>query len=303
MSSTTTETLVYLSERKLWNMARGRGVPTDHTQRERATDASARLSLPSALGTSASAEIRAHSERVDAQQRARTSDRVLDGVIDSLRRDGLCDLDSAMRTPREGEWFRFHRDLRFGYGSADDDHAVAAAVFVDREPVDECGRGGLLMTGSPWHLREPYRPDEGTEIHGARSGSGTGRLFAWLEAVRTARESDDRTDADPFDDPLFHRDRSPDGPTEPTDMYRLFADDDWMARPRFPHLVHPAPCEGIAQATLVSVCHQTTVIMASPLYLRVLSVPKDEAATESPPPQRSHFHFRRRLPRPSSVAN
>jgi hypothetical protein len=130
---------------------------------------------------------------------------------------------------------------------------------------------------------EPYRPNDGEEILGARSGSSTGYLLRWLDAVRQARESDESSGTDRFGDCRSQRDRSPDGPPEPIDMYRLFASDDWMVRPRLPQLTNPAPCEGIAQASLTSVHAETAVVMASPLYVRVLSLPEDEHVDDSAP--------------------
>jgi hypothetical protein len=64
-------------------------------------------------------------------------------------------------------------------------------------------------------------------------------------------------------------------------MYGLFARDDWMVQPRSPQPLDFASCEGIAQASLVSVYCDTAVIMASPLYVRVLSLPEDETSGES----------------------
>jgi hypothetical protein len=241
-------------------------------------------------------ETHAERERADPQEPARRLARVLDSVIDKLQRDGLIDLYDDHRTPPDGGWFRFHRQLRFGYGSADDDRSVAAAVFVDRDPIDECGRAGLLMHGAPRHLREPYRPDEGEPIYGARSGSRNGYLFRWLETVREALESDERTDLSGFDEPLFRRGRDSDGPTAPRGMYRLFASDGWMTGPRFGQLANAAPCEGIAQASSVSVHDQTTVVMASPLYVRILSMAGDALEAGAPPRGRRRFGLKRYRP-------
>jgi hypothetical protein len=73
-------------------------------------------------------------------------------------------------------------------------------------------------------------------------------------------------------------------------MYRLFASDDWMVEPRFRQLLDFAPCEGIAQASLVSVHNETAVVMASPLYIRVLSVPEEPGGV-LPSPRRRRFRF------------
>lgn len=72
-------------------------------------------------------------------------------------------------------------------------------------------------------------------------------------------------------------------------MYRLFAQDDWMHNPRFPQLVDHAPCEGIAQATLVVAGESLTTVMATPLFLRVRSIP--QAPPPAAPGTRTLFPF------------
>jgi hypothetical protein len=79
-------------------------------------------------------------------------------------------------------------------------------------------------------------------------------------------------------------------------MYRLVASDGWMTGPRFGQLTNAAPCEGIAQASLVSVHDQTTVVMASPLYVRVLSMADDALEAGAPPDGRWRFGLRRHRP-------
>jgi hypothetical protein len=59
-------------------------------------------------------------------------------------------------------------------------------------------------------------------------------------------------------------------------MYRLLAE--WMTHPRFPQLLDHAPCEGVAQASLVSTWEETTVVIASPLYVRVRVFPSPRTA-------------------------
>jgi hypothetical protein len=175
------ESLIYLSETKLWNMARSRGISTAQFEFDFTAEVAGGVRASLTPRTSVSAAAHAEARHVDPQQRERAMDRMLNDVVVALRKDGLADLDLdySSQTPRDGGWFRFHRDLRFGYGSADDNRSVSALVLVDREPVGEPGRAGLLMNGSPWHLREPYRPPDGAQIAGARSGSSTGRLFRW----------------------------------------------------------------------------------------------------------------------------
>ena len=274
------ESLVYLSEQKLWDVAHARNLVEHHVERRHTTDAQARVSLPILPGTGVSAEACFHSERDDRHQARRATVRALEAVIKALDGDGLPHLESGTRSPRDGEWFRFHRDLRFGYGCSEDDHSIAALVLVDHEPVDRCGRAGLLMTGSPWHLRGPYRPPDGTKIYGARSGSGTGRLFEWLETVRRQREANEPVSVSSYEDLLFRREDALDGHSVPVSMYRLFASVGWI-EPSFPQLTNAAPCDGVAQVSRVSVDGDIAVVMASPLYVRVLSLPVNDDGTDS----------------------
>lgn len=47
---------------------------------------------------------------------------------------------------------------------------------------------------------------------------------------------------------------------------------------RIPQLTNPAPCEGIACATYIAVDHERTVVMGTPLYVRVCALRRSEVA-------------------------
>jgi hypothetical protein len=193
----------------------------------------------------------------------------LQGAVPLPHVDGEAGADDA--TPRQGEWFRFRRHLRFGVGAADDDHAVRALVLVDETPVDEDGAvPGLLLTGAPHHLQEPYAYDAPDGVAGARSGSGTGQLFKWLRAARDTLDEDARAGLDGPAADLFGSNPVRSSAATATSMYRLFARDDWL-EPPFPDISRPAFCEGVAIASLIMADSDLTVIMGSPLYVRVAS--------------------------------
>jgi hypothetical protein len=127
------------------------------------------------------------------------------------------------------------------------------------------------MFGDAEHLRAPYYSEELCNSPGSRSGSGTGVLFVWLQEVRRALEEDPSADLVSLRKMLADRPRV--GGRAASTMYQLFARDDWMDNPRFPQLLHHAPCEGIAQASLVAAEETLTVVMGSPLYVRVRGIP------------------------------
>jgi hypothetical protein len=68
-------------------------------------------------------------------------------------------------------------------------------------------------------------------------------------------------------------------------MYSLFARDDWMENPRFPEIVNHEPCEGVARATFVTVAETRTIVMASPLYVRVRAIPRPTRLIDEVPQQ------------------
>jgi hypothetical protein len=127
--------------------------------------------------------------------------------------------------PTQLEWFRFSRRLRFGAGHCDSDRSVRALVLVDAHAIDHDGGGqpGLLMTGSPRHVQEPYAYDDPDGTAAARSGSGTDELFRWLHDVRLAIEADHQAGLSGVADTLFGRNPISERPAVALDMYSLFA--------------------------------------------------------------------------------
>lgn len=266
--------LLYLSKGKVLERAGQLGIDTAWFERDVTVEGEARGAVPLLPGTGASGRVKVSARRVDPQPEGeRAIESTLERVVRQLSKRGLADLDAGEEAVREGAWFRFHRRLRFGVGSDDSTCSVRALILVDQEPVEDSGvTPGLLMNGSPEHLRPPYRSDGLGDQAGFRSGSGTGHLFRWLTAAREAREKDEAADLDALEVPLFATDRPRDDPHVPVAMYNLFARDDWMSHPRFPQLMSPATCEGVARADLVHTWGQTAVVMGSPLYVRVQSL-------------------------------
>lgn len=270
--------LIYVSERKLRQVALHLGISGPHFSKQLALEVDAGLTVPLAPIADVSARVTGRVERADDRTVERRLERTLSEVVAALERDGLPDLDVGEGKIFEGGWFHFHRDLNFGVGASDDDQSIRALVLVDQEPLDEGGIvPGLLMHGSMTHVLDPYRPDDVEALPGARSGSGTGTLFAW--AKRTSAMIDDAAIAElgPLEAAVF--DARPRRAAESAvDMYRLFAQEDWMAR--LPQLAHPAPCDGIARATFIAVDGESTVVMGTPLYVRMcpLADMSEEAA-------------------------
>jgi hypothetical protein len=271
---------VYISERKLFGLARAREIPVSWFEQEATFEVNGRLAVPIAPGTGMSVRADAKAERVQPEQRERAIEQLLARVVRSLEREGIADLDKGRGDIIDGGWFRFHRGLRFGVSSGEYDPSVCALVMVDREAVGEDGTvPGLLMFGSPQHLRPPYYSEELNNRPGARSGSATGTLFRWLQGARQALEDDPQLNLDPLREGL-----SLERLYAPSTMYGLFARDDWMGKPRFPQLVDHAPCEGVARATFVAAEDALTIVMASPLYVRVRAItPAARLIDETPP--------------------
>lgn len=275
--------LIYLSERKLLNMARSQGLDTAWFDTDVTAQVEGQGALPLLPGTGACAGGKVIAQRVDPQpRRERAMEQALEKLLRRLSKYELADLDAGEQGVHEGDWFRFHRRLRFGVGTDDSTGSVRALILVDQEPVDDSGIGaGLLMNGDPKHLRPPYRPDDVDDHPGHRSGSGTGRLFRWLNEAREAHEKTGVADRAAHEMGVFATDPPTEGGKVPVSMYNLFARDDWMTDPRFPQLVNPAACEGIAKAYLVRTWEQTTVVMGSPLYARTQSVPEVEVGEDA----------------------
>jgi hypothetical protein len=261
--------LVYLSEAKLLSLASQLGVKARWFETDVAVEATGRAAAPLAPGTGVSAQASVHAKRVDPRQRERSVERLLDDVVQRLDRLVLPDLDRGGGALSERGWFRFHRRLRFGVGTDNSTRSVRELVMVDREPVVDDGYvPGLLMNGSARHLQPPFRPADPDGLTGNRSGSNTGHLFRWLHDARRALDEDPAADLDALDVPLLGGDFPRECRDLPVQMYRLFANPDWMYDRRFPQLLDHAPCEGVAQASLITRHNDTAVVMGSPLYMR-----------------------------------
>lgn len=256
---------VYISERKLLALARARGISTAWFERHVTLEGAGRISLPLPTGTGISAKATASVERVQPDQHEHAIERLLDKVARELGRDGAVDLDAGIGTFTEGSWFRFHRRLRFGVASGEYDPDLRSLVLVDREAVEDYSLiPGLLMFGSPEHLRPPYRSRQLDRSPGERTGSSTGTLFRWLQTTRKSLEADPQSALNELQDGL-----SLEWPDAPHTMYSVLARSDWMANPGFPRFLDRRPCEGLAEVSLIAADDHRTTVMATPLYVRV----------------------------------
>jgi hypothetical protein len=203
-------------------------------------------------------------------------ERLLDRVVRALHNEGIADLDTATSRLTEGSWFRFHRRLRFGLASGEYDPDLRALVLVDREAVENYSvNPGLLMFGSPEHLRPPYRSQQIDTSPGARTGSSTGTLFHWLQTTRKLLEADPAADLNKLWDGL-----SLESPDAPHVMYEVLARPGWMGKPGFPRLLDRRPCEGLAEVSLIAADDGRTTVMATPLYVRVRQLPELDDPTK-----------------------
>jgi hypothetical protein len=269
--------LVYLSERKLLNLAIQLGLRTGSFDREVEVEGSAGLDagIPPIGRVSAKGSVR--TEYTDPGKRAKALATLLSQVVQKLGGDRLPNLEDAEGGIREGGWFRFHRMLRFGVGHADAIGEVKALIVVDERQVPQgLSIPGLLMNGSVAHVLDPYATDEMRNAPGSRSGSSSDRLFVWLDDARRALE------ADPQADPLsamsseyFQDELPPRDPYIAMEMYRVFAEERWVNPPLFPRLLNGGPCEGIAQASFIAVDDTATLVMGSPLFVRVCALPAE----------------------------
>lgn len=278
---------VYISDRKLLALARVRGISTAWFERYLTLEGSGELSFPLAPGTGVSASATAGVERVQPDSQEQAIERLLDKVIRKIRRDGVADLDAVTDTVTEGSWFFFHRRLRFGLASGEYDPDLRTLVLVDREAVgDHSSVPGLLMFGSPEHLRPPYRSGQLDRSPGARSGSSTGTLFRWLQTTRKSLEADPEADLNGLRDGL-----SLESSDAPHTMYSLLAREGWMGSPGLPRLLDRRPCEGLAEVSLIAAREGRTTVMATPLYVRVRQLPDPRGAIEGRSrPLRSLLH-------------
>ncbi len=276
---------VYLSERKLEQLCRTKDVKfpsRDHPPTE--TDVSASVSARVPLFADAAIEFNRKNQAggsIDRQSGLRLA---LKEAVDRLESCGLAELDDPhVRLHRAG-WFRFHRNLKFGVGSADHDYSVRALVLIDEYPVDYSEtRVGLMMHGSIIHVLPPYLPDNANELEGARSGSRTGALFEWARDISESVE----VSASGADFPP-----TPSGSDEDAaDMYRLLSTKDWFGTRQ---LTNPAPCEGVAWVTNIAVDNDTTIVMGTPLYVRMAPFPEATGNAAVKPKRRFWQRFRTR---------
>jgi hypothetical protein len=267
---------VYISDRKLLALARARDISTAWFERHVTVEGSGRLSLPLPGGTGVSAQATAGVKRVQPDQHEQAIERLLERVVRELGREGIANLDTETGTFTEGSWFRFHRRLRFGVASGEYDPDLRSLVLVDREAVEAASLvPGLLMFGSPEHLRPPYRTPQLDRSPGQRSGSSTGTLFRWLQTTRWSREDDARADLNELRDGL-----SLEWSQAPHVMYQALAEPGWMGNPGLPQLLDRRPCEGLAEVSLIAADDHRTTVMATPLYVRVRQLPTSDAAIE-----------------------
>jgi hypothetical protein len=259
---------VYLSVEKLRWLASGLGVPTTllapMTEIEAGGGAEVGLSPLGKI----SLEGRVKKVEIDWGQEARAVSEVLEKVQRRLGR--LPDLERGDLI-REGGWFKFHRDLKFGVGHADAGPPIKALVVVDRTsmPLNSLNPG-LLLNGSIAHVLDPYATDELRAENSSRSGSGTERLFNWLEEVRQKEEAGPEASWGMI---LSRSEMTPPKTQAALDMYHLFAQEEWLAPFLAEPLMHGGPCEGIARASYLDLDDERSVVMGSPLFIRYAPLP------------------------------
>lgn len=265
--------LVYASTGKLYAHGAQVGLRTRSLEPrvELSGEAGMQATLPPVAGAAAKGAARA--VQVDPGKDERLLHRHLESMVGRLGH--LADLE-ASDPVHEGQWFSFRRRLSFSVGHADAEPAVNALIVVDAERESQAPSvPGLLMNGSVAHVRAPYATEELRQAKGVRSGSGTDRLFIWLEEVRRQWE------ASPEADLRTIRERTRVGARSAEvahDMYSLFCREDWLTN----HFAEPvligAFCEGVARASFVAVGEERTVVMGSPLYARMCEPPRVERA-------------------------
>jgi len=267
--------LFYVSDRKLLNLARHFGLKTAGLEPETALEGRGELELSLPPLARAKLGAKAQSTRRDPDRRNRAREQLLANVCKRLDKTGPADIESGEDSIDEEGWFRFCRRLRFGVGHADDDQSVSAFVAVDETKVPGgTPVPGLLLNGSVAHVLPPYTSDELRNSPGRRSGSSTGRLFIWLDTARRALEEDPNADLEMLGAPEFDIGVPPRHPDTAVSMYALFARGDWLR----PQLLNGAYCEGVAQASLIAPGDHLTVVLGSPLFLRIRKQPQDESA-------------------------
>ncbi|HEY2715221.1 MAG TPA: SAVMC3_10250 family protein [Solirubrobacterales bacterium] len=262
--------MVYLSERKLRQLALDLKVRTGSFDGDFALGGEAGLDagVPPVGRVSAKGSVQARYSDPAAQQKAIA--RQLDAVIKKLGGDRIPNLETGDNGIRDGKWFRFHRQLRFGIGHADSIPDFKALIVVDERPVS----GGppaarLLMNGSVAHVLDPYATEEMRNSPGNRSGSSSDHLFIWLDEARRVLEADPGADLGRLGSEYFNEDLPPRNTSTAMEMYGAFAEERSPDPPVFPRLLNGGPCEGVAQVSFVAVNTTDTLVLASPLFVRV----------------------------------
>lgn len=243
---------IYVSDTKLASQLAHYGIAAADT----ATTFGASGSSPPPL----KAKVRFTSQRTSST----TELDLLEQLATAARRRVATTLDDDGAELREGEWFWFHRELRFGFAHADSDHEATSFLLVDSFPMQRAGVvPGLLMHGSWQHTRNSMFIENPTGFPLQRSGSQTTVVFKWTK--RAAELEQGVADGlGPW---------SPDYDDHAISMYDLFAD---PSRVKFgmPHLLGKRPCEGLATVTKIAVNENgESVVFASPLFVRAAVLP------------------------------
>jgi hypothetical protein len=267
--------LVYLSIRKLRQLAVDLGVRTGSFEGEVAVggEAGVDAGLPAVGRVAAKGSARSTYSDPAAGQRAIA--RQLDAVVGKLDGDRMPSLERGDAGIREGTWVRFHRQLRFGIGHADSMPRYRALIVVDEKEIERGELAArLLLSGSVAHVLDPYADDEARNAPGSRSGSSSDHLFIWLDEARRALEEDPGVDLRRFGSEVFRASLPPRDTSTAMEMYGAFAGR-MSLPPLSPRLSHVGPCEGVAQVSFVAADETHTLVMGSPLFLRVRALPGD----------------------------
>lgn len=126
---------IYLSERKLFNLAAWLNIDPGRLETERTVERGGGIDAGLA---SVDGRTTTRLEPLDPNHRDRASEALLKQVFATWEID-LPDIDTCIDGVTVDQWFWFRRALRFGMAHADSDRSADAFVLVDREAVDGAG--------------------------------------------------------------------------------------------------------------------------------------------------------------------
>lgn len=259
---------IYISSGKLTSLAESEGVDeiTKHRAKSRTVSLTASLA-PGGVGGSASVS---EVNDLDVLYQPEPDFELLRKLMPSLNISSIPSIDSPYESETIGqdEWFRFHREVRFGIGHAEcaSDKRVFVAVDSSND-FSERAVPGLFLHGSPQHLRGRYKETLVNSASG-RSGSKSELIFALL-ADYQQREFEDN--AEVREDIRMSEAWQKRGSSSPDrvliDVHRMYVLHGVGADPMFRRVDNRHICSGIARATSICTSGESKVVFGSPLYV------------------------------------